>query len=241
MNIEPRVLEAQLQLRMFFASTGAKKAIIGVSGGVDSALVLSIAVHALGKENIIALCLPYRVPEISSLQNLEDAQNLCVFFGVENKTLMIDDFAKPYESIFSGMAFANTLARIRMSILFGTANQTNGVVLGTCNKSEIMLGYETKFGDGAADVSVIGNLWKTEVWEWAKYYHLPDSFITKAPSAELFIGQTDEKEMGFTYQEADHWLQQKNISTASDPIARKIYALYTASAHKRSPVPILIF
>lgn len=233
---------AETLLKDFFDATGTKKAIIGVSGGVDSALVLAMAAKALGSDNVIGVCMPYQVPKFSSEQNLRDAQNLCAQLSVECYTIAIDDFAKPYESLFSGMAFANTLARIRMTILFGLANTHNGIVLGTCNKSEIMLGYETKFGDSAADVSVIASLWKTEVWEWAKEYGLPETFITKAPSAELFIGQTDEKEMGFSYKEADSIMKQ--IEAGENPqgkTADTIRAMIKASEHKRNPIPTLLF
>lgn len=128
-----------------------------------------------------------------------------------------------------------------MTLLFGYANTENALVLGTCNKTETMLGYETKFGDGAADVSIIGNLWKHEVYALAEEYNLPKRFSTKTPSAELQENHSDEEEMGFTYAQADSTLAKiENGETQfSLPIEQKIYALYLASHHKRSPLPTL--
>lgn len=237
-----RTQKAESELLNFFEKSNAKKAIIGISGGVDSALTLAIAAKALGSENIIALCMPYKTGEISSVENLNDAQTLCSSYSIEYYTLPIDDFAKPYETLFSGMAFGNTLARIRMTLLFGFANTHNGIVLGTCNKTETMLGYETKFGDGAADVSVIGSLYKTEVWEWAKYYNLPEIFITKTPSAELYAGHTDEVEMGFSYFEADDILRQKAEGKKHEgELSEKIQKMIDASSHKRQIMPTLFY
>lgn len=242
MNIASRMLSAEHQLFDFFQNTKTQKAIIGISGGVDSALTLAIAVKALGKENIIGVCMPYKTGEISSIENFEDAKNLCKSLEVETKIIPIDEFAKPYESIFEGMSFGNTLARIRMTLLFGIANQENGIVLGTCNKTEIMLGYETKFGDSAADVSVIASLYKTEVWEWAKHYNIPKHFITKTPSAELFKEHTDEQEMGFSYEIADRILKSlERGENDSSETEEKIKKMIAFSEHKRNAVPIIIF
>ncbi len=203
--------DLETELFSFFANTKAKKTIIGISGGIDSAVTLAIAVNALGKENVFALLLPYKLGEVSSYANFEDAENLCKKLGIEYQKIELDNFVKPYLEIQSLdipnsenlLILGNTLARIRMTLLFAHANKLNGIVLGTCNLTEILLGYETKFGDGAADVSVIGNLWKFEVYKLAKLYKLPKSFITKKPSAELYENQSDEDEMGFSYDEAE--------------------------------------
>lgn len=229
------------QLSAFFGEQGMKKAIIGISGGVDSAVTFAMAVSALGKENVFPVLMPYKLGEVSSHQNFEDAKKLCTDWGVEYKVVHIDELALEYEVLFSGMAFANTLARIRMTLLFGYANQNNGLVLGTCNKSEVMLGYETKFGDGAADVSVIGDLWKSQVYELAKEYRLDSSFFNKAPSAELFVGHSDEEEMGFSYSEAEETLCkiEQGKTQFSTALERKIYDMYLKSEHKRIMPPIL--
>ncbi len=243
----------ETELYSFFLQTKANKAIIGISGGIDSALTLAIAVHALGKENIYALLLPYKLGEVSSYKNFEDAEEICKQFGVEYQKIEIDTFVQPYLSLQSLdiknsenlLILGNTLARIRMTLLFAHANTFNGIVLGTCNLTEVLLGYETKFGDGAADVSVIGNLWKREVYELAKLYNLPESFITKKPSAELYANQSDEEEMGFSYDDAEKVLQHirdnKNEipHTIDKKTQNKIHEMYKKSEHKRTLLPTL--
>ncbi|HID92253.1 TPA: NAD+ synthase [Candidatus Gracilibacteria bacterium] len=240
----------ETELKQFFINTKTKKVIIGISGGIDSAVTLAIAMHALGKENIFALLLPYKLGEISSYKNFEDAEEICKKFDVEYKKIELDNFVKPYCEIQSLniknsdnlLILGNTLARIRMTLLFAHANKLNGIVLGTCNLTEVLLGYETKFGDGAADVSVIGNLWKREVYELGKLYNLPESFITKKPSAELYENQSDEEEMGFSYDDAEIVLKNiidknnkisKNINSIDKKIIENIYNMYKNSEHKR--------
>lgn len=232
-------------LQDYFSSSSAKKVVVGLSGGVDSAVTFAIAVRALGKEKVIPVLLPFRLGEISSFQNFEDAKSLAESMGIAPRIIALDDFFAPYvlhlPEMQNTMVSGNTLARIRMTILFAMANKENGLVLGTCNKTEILLGYETKFGDGAADISVIGDLWKTEVWEMAKYLNLPEIFITKTPSAELFIGHTDEGELGFSYPEADEILQKiENGEEVEQTLsAQKIAMLIKRSEHKRVPTPVL--
>ncbi len=235
----------------FFTQTQCKKAIIGISGGIDSAVTLAIAVEALGSKNISALLLPYKLGEFSSHENFEDAKLLCKKLNVSYSIIQLDDFVAPYTALFSdekykekyssAMVLGNTLARIRMTLLFAEANAENGIVLGTCNKTEIMLGYETKFGDGAADVSVIGDLWKNEVYSLAEEYNIPKNFITKSPSAELYKNQSDEQEMGFSYDIADKICKEiengKNVFI--NEIEKKIYNMYTSSKHKRTFTPTL--
>ena len=256
--------ELEDELSSFYKQTKTKKLIIGVSGGVDSAVTLAIAVQSVGKENVLALLLPYKLGEISSFENFKDAENLCISFGVEYKKIELDSFVEPYLQFNSDkLVLGNTLARIRMTLLFSHANTENGIVLGTCNLSEVLLGYETKFGDGAADISVIGNLWKSEVYDLAKEYKLPESFITKSPSAELYQNQSDEAEMGFSYETAEIVLsalinipsfevvenKTKTIQLLSSiitidgitkEIIEKIYTMYVNSEHKRAPMPILL-
>lgn len=235
----------ELNFKSFYRSSGVQKCIIGISGGIDSALTLAVAVNAVGEHNVHAILMPYKLDEVSSAENFFDAQEICDFFGVDFTIHHIDEFALPYQEIFppDSMAFGNTLARIRMSILFGYANKENGIVLGTCNKSEVMLGYETKFGDGACDINILGNFWKTEVWDMATVYKIPEKFIEKAPSAELFSGHKDEDEMGFSYPDADIVLKkidalQEKFSPNSE-LEEKIFSMWKSSAHKRDAIPTL--
>ena len=185
MNIKKTLVQ---NLKNYCKKSGITTAIIGISGGIDSAVTLAIAVEALGEKNVRGYLLPYKLGKISSIQNFEDAKEISEFFGIEYKTIEIDEFASPYEKIFhEGLAFANSLARIRMTLLFGFANKFSGLVLGTCNKSEIMLGYETKFGDGACDINILGNLWKSEVYELAREYNIPEKFITKKQNMPVIL------------------------------------------------------
>lgn len=230
----------ELQLKSFCAEHMITKVMVGVSGGVDSAVVLRLAVEALGTEKVVPVLMPYQIGKCSSEENFEDAKDLCEDLGVVPKIIHIDELVKEYEGLFSGMAFANTLARVRMMVLFGYANTYDGIVLGTCNKSEVMLGYETKFGDGACDISVLGDLWKSEVYSLAKGYGLSESFLIKPPSAELFPSQSDEAEMGFSYDTAEKYLKkiESGETEFSDRIGQKIFNLYSKTAHKRSLPPV---
>ncbi len=235
-------------LRDFFAREHLGKAVIGISGGVDSAVTAQIAVKAIGKGNVSGLIMPYS--KFSSPENLNDAKEVAVFLGLHHRVFFIDSFAEEFFKLqwiktspeTSAMAKGNILARVRMVILYSWANMLNAAVLGTCNKTETLLGYETKFGDGASDVSVIGDLWKSEVWDLARYFKFPEKFITKKPSAELYEGQTDEGELGFTYAQADDILQKwekgeplPNNDTVSASILDKI----KKSEHKRK-MPFII-
>lgn len=238
------ISDLEKKLLDFFVSTKTNKVFLGLSGGIDSALTLAIAVNSLGKNKVVPILMPYKLGQISSHENFNDATDLCKTFNLSYLVKEIDEFVLPYENFFTDLAFANTLARIRMTILFGYANQEKGIVLGTCNKTEILLGYETKFGDGASDVSVIGSLWKSEVYDLAKKYNLPKNFLIKKPSAELFKSQTDESEMGFSYNDADKVLKRiennNNLQLLDfKGIEKKIFLMYKGSMHKRILSPVL--
>lgn len=227
----------------FFEKSGAKKAIVGVSGGVDSACVLAIAVRALGKDNVFGLLMPHA--DFSGIENLTDARNLVRDLGVEHQEIDIKPFCESFFALDfakSKITKANIMPRVRMILLYVVSNEKNGLVLGTCNKTEIMTGYFTKFGDGGADTEVIGALWKTEVFVLAKELDLPESFYTKKPSAELFAGQYDEDEIGMTYAEIDQIL--KKIEQNPDFVGQtekeqKLVAIYKNSEHKRQTPPII--
>lgn len=231
-------------LKEYFEKSGFSKAVVGLSGGVDSAVTAAIAMHALGKENVTGLLLPHS--EFSSDQNLEDAREIANILTIKTKEVWIDNFARPFLELpwsRKDMTRGNILARVRMMILYSWANEHNALVLGTCNKSETLLGYETKYGDGASDVAVLGDLWKTEVWQLAKYLRLPDKFITKAPSAELYHGHTDEGEMGFSYEFADEvlkkWEKGINFEDSSDEKVKNILKRVKMSEHKRKMLPVI--
>jgi len=230
-------------LKEFFEKSGAKKAVIGVSGGVDSACVLDLAVRSLGKENVFALLMPHK--DFSSKENLSDAKELVFSLNVEYKEIEISNFTKQFYTLDftkKDITKANIMARIRMILLYAMANEKNGIVLGTGNKTEILTGYFTKYGDGGVDIEVLGDLWKTEVFELSRALSLPEVFATKKPSAELFKNHYDEEEIGLNYNEIDKVLQKIEKNSDFYPQnnnEKRIYNLYVSSAHKRK-MPAII-
>ncbi len=185
---------------------GFKKTLMGLSGGIDSALSLYLSVKALGPENVLAIRMPYKN---SSDASLEDAQLMIDQLGVQSMTIEITDMVDPllqrYEDI-SRLRAGNIMARMRMIILYDQSVAFKGLVMGTSNKTELLLGYSTVYGDSAAALQPIGDLYKTQVRQLAQALGVPDQVIEKAPSADLWQGQTDEGEFGFTYEAVDQLL-----------------------------------
>lgn len=199
-------------LKKYFSDNHFAKAVLGVSGGVDSALTLFIAVEALGAENITALIMPEL--GLSNPENTEHAKMLCDFLKVQYHYQPINPFLVDFSSLpwkQSRLAEMNTKARARAVLLYNFANTENALVLGTSNKSELLLGYGTKYGDLAADVEVIAELYKTEVIELSAHIGLPEEIVNKTPTAELAPGQTDEGEIGASYKEMDKVLAKLDL------------------------------
>lgn len=188
--------------------TGLNGYVIGLSGGIDSALSATLAVEAVGPDKVYALLMPYRT---SSGNSVHDAKQLIEKLGIEHRFVDITPMVDAY---FAGIERpgeirkGNKMARERMSILFDIAQETNRLVLGTGNRTEICLGYTTWYGDAACSVNPLGELYKTEVRLLAKTVGIPDNIITKPPSADLWVGQTDEGEIGTTYEIMDHLLRR---------------------------------
>lgn len=185
---------------------GFHHAIIGLSGGIDSALSCFLAAEALGPENVLAVRMPYRT---SSPESLEDAQRVIDATGVQSMTVEITDMVEPLFALYpeiDSLRKGNIMARERMIILYDQSSAFKGLVIGTGNKTEILLGYTTLFGDSANALNPIGDLYKTQVRQLSRDLGVPESVITKAPSADLWVGQTDETELGFTYAEVDQLL-----------------------------------
>ncbi len=203
--------ELEKKLTSFLVSeigkTGLKKAVVGLSGGLDSALVAALAARALGKENVTGILMPYKT---SSAKSIEDALKVVENTGINSLKIeisaVVDTFAanNMTNPDFSRKGrLGNIMARTRMITLFDFSAANGAIVLGTGNKSEIELGYFTMFGDGASAINPIGSLYKTDIFEFARFLGLPASVIEKAPSADLFEGQTDEGEIGYSYIQMD--------------------------------------
>jgi len=188
-------------------TAGADGVVVGLSGGVDSALAAALAARALGPEHVLALLLPYKT---SSPESSSDADAVAKQLAVETRTIdiseMIDAYFDHNEQDAGKLRRGNKMARERMSILFDQAKKRRALVLGTSNKTEILLGYSTIFGDNASSINPLGDLYKQQVWQLARHMELPRSVVDKKPSADLWPGQTDEDELGFAYPTADEVL-----------------------------------
>lgn len=186
--------------------TGMKRAVIGLSGGLDSSLSAYLSAEALGAENVLAVRMPYRT---SSADSLEDADRVIKALGLPSLTVPITDMAEPLFAQFPHMnnnRRGNVMARLRMTILYDQSAEWGGLVMGTSNKTELLLGYSTIYGDSGVALQPIGDLYKTQVRQLSAALGIPAPIINKPPSADLWVGQTDEGELGFTYAEVDQLL-----------------------------------
>jgi NAD+ synthase len=185
---------------------GFSRAVLGVSGGVDSSLSCFLAAEALGPENVLAIRMPY---ETSSQDSLDHAQLVIEATGVQSTTIPITPMVNPLFNMVpedAKVRRGNIMARQRMVVVYDQSAAFNGLVVGTGNKTEILLGYTTLYGDSACAINPIGDLYKTQVRQLSRALGVPGVVIEKAPSADLWKGQTDEDELGFTYEEVDKLL-----------------------------------
>ena len=185
---------------------GFSKVVVGLSGGVDSSLVAFLAVEALGSENVIAVTMPYRLslPESQGHAQVV-AQQLHIDIAVIDLTPMIDPYFEKFPAA-DDVRRGNKLSRERMAILYDQSAAHSALVLGTSNKTELLLGYGTIHGDMASALNPIGDLYKTHVWQLAEAVGVPKEIVEKTPSADLWIGQTDEAELGYSYPQIDRLL-----------------------------------
>ena len=180
------------------------RVVLGLSGGIDSAVVAYLASSAFGPSNVLAFLMPYK---ISSPSSLSDAELVVGELGIESRVIditpMVDGYVSRYEDGISSMRLGNICSRCRTTILFDQSAEVSGIPLGTGNKSERLLGYYTWHGDDAPPVNPLGDLFKTQVYQLARHLGIPESLISKPPSADLVAGQTDESDYGVGYAEID--------------------------------------
>lgn len=218
---------------------GVDGAVIGISGGIDSALAATLTVKALGKDKVLGI----HMPEfgLTPAEDSRDAKILADWLGIEFKTVDISGIISAFMAVVPESESADRLckgnlkARTRMSLLYFHANHMNRMVMGTGNKTEILLGYFTKYGDGGVDLEPIGGLYKTEVWELSRRLGIPDPLITKKPSAGLWAGQTDEADLGISYVKVDEVLKRLEMNETPETImnALEISAEQLNSVMKR--------
>ena len=245
MALERACVMGQIErmIRYEYWNSGAQGIVIGLSGGIDSAVAAVFCCLAVGADKVVGLSLP---SSVSNPADIRDASELSQKFGITHKIVSIDPILAGYRAIpeyrETPYLLGNLMARTRMAVLYYHANRDNLLVCGTSNRSEFMLGYCTKFGDNAADIQPIVHLYKAEIYEIARELGIPPAIINKTPSAGLWEGQSDEKEIGLTYPEIDAALAnlEKNGGKPSTPTEEKVLGLVQKSAHKRLPAPNLL-
>jgi len=220
--------------------SGTKGLIVGLSGGIDSAVVACLIKKAMGDK-----CMGVILPCKSNEKDKTDALALVDACGIEavevelssTHDILLEGISKALsKSEFDNrLTDANLRARLRMTTIYGIANELNYLVVGTDNAAELLTGYFTKHGDGGVDILPLAHLTKREVFEWASYLGVPQSIIDRKPSAGLWEGQTDEDEMGVTYDEIDDYIEGKPVSEASVAIIEKMHRV---SDHKRKMPPV---
>ena len=214
--------------------TGIQKVVVGLSGGLDSAVVAVLAQNVF-KNDLLCVKMPSKY---SSQSSLDDADELCKDFNINAITASIEPMLSAYEEMnpdLDNLRKGNFSSRMRMSTLFDISARENALVLGTSNKSELMLGYGTLYGDLASAVNPIGDLYKSEVFELAEYLGVSKSIIKKPPSADLWDGQSDEADLGYTYAQLDEAMKLyvEDRLTQEEIVARGIDEKMLAMIIKR--------
>jgi len=236
-------------IRKQLFQAGFNKIVVGLSGGIDSSVTAALSVKAIGKENVFAVMLPYHSSHPDSLIHaIEVAESLDIKYEIVNISQMVDAYFKNFAPEADILRKGNRMARERMCVLYDRSAKNKALVAGTGNLSEIMIGYCTQYGDSACAFEPIGHLYKTEIYKLAEILELPESVITKKPTADLWEGQTDEEEMGITYAELDEILYQlldekssekELISTFGEDKIHKVKGMIQSSEFKRIMPPIL--
>lgn len=193
-------------LRTEAGKFGFSRGVLGISGGIDSAVAAALTARAFGPERCLGVMMPYRTSDPASER---DARRVIETLGIEGRKVDISAMADGYlETLAEAdrLRRGNVMARCRMIVLYDLSVEWGGLVIGTSNKTEALLGYTTQFGDNASALNPLGDLYKHQVYQLARHLRLPREVIEKAPTADLFSGQTDEQELGFSYAEADRLL-----------------------------------
>lgn len=242
-DIGCRMGQVEQMIRYAYWNSGCTGIVIGVSGGVDSAVAAVFCCRAVGPDKVLGLSLP---SAISSRQDCDDAAALCAGLGLEHHVISIEPLLAAFRAMpgftESPALIGNLMARVRMAILYYHANRDNRLVCGTSNRSEYMLGYFTKFGDSAADIQPILHLYKSDVYVMAAELGIPEQIRKKAPSAGLWAGQSDEGEIGLSYNEIDASLRALDVQDwqPKNLIEEKVLALVKKNRHKRTSAPNLL-
>ncbi len=245
LDIEKAATRLQKFIADFTARHGFSRVIIGISGGVDSALSTALGVSALGPDKVLGLIMPYRS---SSPESEQDALRVADKLGIATEKYEVSPMIDAWfgDDEVSTIRRGNKMARERMSILFDIAARDQRLVLGTSNKTEICLGYSTWYGDSACSLNPLGGLYKHEIREMAALMGIPEKIITKNPTADLWPGQTDEGELGVTYDLADRVLfeiiemgerslRKLTAVGADEKVVRLIVDRINRFAYKRLP------
>lgn len=233
-------------IRSKVKDAGANGAIIGLSGGIDSTLVAYITVEALGPNNVLGVMMP---DHNTSGQDIDDATDIANVLQIVHKKINISQIESSFMKSIPTVSMSDNIkpsgnlkARIRMCILYYYANHMNRMVIGTGNKTELLLGYFTKYGDGGVDIEPIGDLYKTQVRSLSRYLEIPSRIVDKVPTAGLWPGQTDEGELGITYETIDKILimlvdEKQDISIVKKKFPSehvdKLLGLIRINEHKR--------
>ena len=246
-RLNPRIVEHVLVafLKDETRNAGFERAVLGLSGGVDSAVCAALAVRALGPENVLGVMLPHRT---SSPESLADAEQVAAVLKMKTEVVDISPMVDPFlesRNVTDRVRAGNVMARQRMIVLYDLSQRDGALVFGTSNKTELLLGYGTLFGDMACAINPLGDLYKTQVWQLARALELPARVIDKKPSADLWAGQTDEGEMGFSYAEVDRLLylmiderrndQELRAAGFADPFVQQVKGMVRRNQFKRRP------
>jgi NAD+ synthase len=245
-DVQPALVAELLEsfLHEEVGSAGLGRVLLGLSGGVDSAVVAALCVRAFGAANVLSVWMPYRT---SNPESEVHAREVATRLGLPTKTVDISAMVDGYlsqERAEGRRRRGNVMARARMIVLYDQSVEWHGLVVGTSNKTELLLGYSTQWGDAAHALNPLGDLYKHQVWQLARYLDLPNRVVEKAPSADLFEGQTDEDELGFGYRDADRILfrlvderrhPQELVALGEDPaLVARIVERVVASQFKRT-------